>query len=379
VVLVSLESGETTVLVEGGTSPFWAPTGHLIYAQGSSLFAQPFDPAVLQLTGSPVSLVHDVRTEFLGVAQVSMSQEGSMVYLPGRSAALAMPVWVDRQGREESLGFPVANYGTFSLSPDGQRLAIVNFGAEAHVRLHDLQRGQQTRLTLEGNNHSPVWSPDGEWIVFSSDRAGRTDLWRKRANGSGEAERLTTTPPGSRVNLFSWSAACGCIFFGRFNAQGEQGWMLPADKGGDPELLWETSFVEWGHHLSPDGRWLAYVSDEPGQYDIFVQPFPPTGERRQVSFGGGEEPRWSRDGKELFYRDGKRGLSVAVGPGPEFEAGDPVVVFEGSYRPVWGYSYDVAPDGQRFLLYRQEPQLSRTHLNVILNWTEELKRLVPTN
>jgi Tol biopolymer transport system component len=251
-------------------------------------------------------------------------------------------------------------------------------GLTLDVSIFDLESGTSRRLTLEGNNDFPIWTPDGKRVTFHSDRSGTWDIYWKMADGSGEAEQLTSN---QNVQIpYSWSPDGRTLIFVEANpVTGFDIWELSTDGDRKAEPVVVTDFAETLLSLSPDGRWLAYTSDESGAFQIYVSPYPLTEERHQVSTApGSEAPIWSQSGDELFYRNGLRWMSSVITTEPEFKWEEPQELFRGNYLNVLGHSYDVAPDG-RFLLLQGEQPLTITNLNVVQNWFEELKRLVPTD
>ena len=382
IVLLSLETGEQKVLL-AGRQAHYAPTGHLVYAleETGTLMAAPFDLATLEVTGDAVPLLQEVRHSSPGLVDYSFSTNGTLVYVPGgESEGGHNLVWVDRQGAVEPVGtLPGGFYGYPRVSPDGQRLAVT---IPPDIWVYDLSRPTLTRLTFEGDNALLLWTPDGQHVTFRSLRAGVQNIFWKLADGSGEAERLTTGD--FRQNSTSWSPDGQILAFYQFSGVGGSSdrdiWVLPLEGDRQPQPFLQTQFNEGAPIFSPDGRWLAYVSDESGRNEIYVQPFPGPGGKRQISTEGGAEPVWAPNG-ELFYRNGVPMMAVEITTEPGFSAGTPRLLFEGTYRAspsgfsVW---YDVTPDGQRFLMV--QPQLGAgVQIHVVENWFEELKRLVPTN
>ena len=226
-------------------------------------------------------------------------------------------------------------------------------------------------MTAEGINRQPVWTPDGMGIAFVSNQY---NLYRKPADGSGERELLPTGERTRTLYPTSWSPDGQTLAFQQATA-GRDIWMLPLK--GEATSFLATSFTERSPMFSPDGRWLAYVSNESGRFEVYVQAYPGPGGKWPISIEGGNEPLWSRDGRELFYREGNKMMVVAVRTAPTFTADKPRLLFEGLYVTDSSANYDVSLDGQRFLMIKEEGQGSQ--INVILNWFEELKRLVPTN
>ncbi len=375
IVLLSLTTGERRVLLEGGTNPRYAASGHLVFARAGAILAAPFDLSRLEVTGPAVTVIEGIRIEEWGAAQFALAPEGTLVYVSGGPAWIGKLTWVDRQGISTPLAAPAQAYGPLSLSPDGQRLAVQVTGATSDVWVYERARGTFTRLTVDGSNYRPVWTPDGKRIVYQrSSGANQFQLVWQLADGSDAAEVLSTSThmllPGS------WSPDGKLLAFQEHSPDtGFDLWIFPLE-GDRRKVSWlKTKFNEWGSAFSRDGKWIAYTSDESGQYEVYVRPFSGPGGKRQISNAGGEEVTWSPDGRTLFYREGLKWLSAGVQYQPEFRADAPTLMFEGPYLNVPGVSYDVAPDGQHFLMIEEnQKQAPTTLVNVVLNWSEELKR-----
>ncbi|MGH7536403.1 MAG: hypothetical protein ACREMG_12610, partial [Gemmatimonadales bacterium] len=368
--------GERRVLIQGGTLARYAPSGHLIYARAGALMAVPFDLRRMEVTGEPVPLVEGVRQASTGAAQFALAGLTWLAYVPGglqpNEGSLVL---VDRQGKAAPLPAPARPYFSPRVSPDGQRLVLEIAGASTDLYLYDLADGRLTRLTFEASNTFPVWTPNGQRVAFQSNRAGPLNLFWKRADGSGPEERLTTGEHADNPN--SWSPDGRLLAYHRVHPEtGRDIWVVPVDGDREPRLFLSGPANEGTPAFSPDGRWLAYTSDESGRIEVYVQPFPGPGGRWQVSNGGGSEPVWSRNGREMFFWQGDRMMAVPVSGSSEFAAGRPALLFEGHYeRPFARPNYDVYPDGLRFVMIKGSEQESRAHrLNAVLNWPLELAR-----
>jgi serine/threonine protein kinase/Tol biopolymer transport system component len=394
----SVGTGERRNLLPG-TQPRYAPSGQLVYSQGGNLMAVPFDPHRLAVTGAAVPVVEGVlQSTIYGDAQYSLSATGSLVYVPGAvESAQRKLVWVSRNGTEEPLAAPAHAYLNPRLSPDGLRAAVTIEEEEDQIWLYEPARETLTRFTFDGSLNNPsVWTPDGKWIAFSSNRQGVQNIFRQPADGSGSAERLTTgdyaqipmswSPDGKLLSFFEVNPTTGYdLWVQRIDGPATSSGQAPSTGSGqarNAQLFLRTPFNESVPKFSPDGRWLAYVSDESGRYEIYVQPYPGPGGKLQISTEGGTEPVWNRSGRELFYRNGGKMMAVDIATQPNFAAGKPRMLFEGKYQPSPGTApnYDVSPDGQRFLMLKpvEQAQSAPTQINVVLNWFEELKRRVPT-
>ncbi|MGI8785568.1 MAG: protein kinase domain-containing protein [Acidobacteriota bacterium] len=376
-----LETGERRLLLRGGSFARYVPTmsepeglGHLVYARAEGLLAAPFDLKQLKLTGPAVSVIEGLMTNLSGGAHFSLSSEGLLGYLPGVIGEADRTVlWVDRKGDVQTLAQIRGMSRFYRLSPDGRRLARNNTeGPHRDVWIYEIDRGISNRLTFGGDNIVPLWTPDGKRVTFSSGLPTKNLFW-KSADGSGSEERLTTSVNTQYAG--SWSPDGKTLVYTENDpSTGSDIWILPIEGERKPRPFLRTQFSEGNAALSPDGRWLAYQSNEAGRFDIYVQPFPGGGRKVQVSSDGGTAPLWPRGGGEIFYRSDDKMMAVAVTLQPDFRAEKPRVLFEARLDGA----LDVSADGRRFVALKPiEQESAPTQLNLVMNWFEELKRRVP--
>ena len=380
IVAQSLNTGERRVLIPGGRDARYVATGHLLYVLEGQLFAVPFDIEGLASSPNPVAMVEGVAMSVTDESAAwDLSDDGTLVYVgdAGSGEVESGLVWVDRSGQMTPLAQGRGQYRWPSLSSDDQQVAFTVTAGRQDVWLYDIARESLTRFTDEAASAAPVWTPDGSSVTFGWNISGPFDLYQKSANGSGEAELLLETSAAKIPS--SWAPDGSALAFHEFTATDTQRdiWMVGHEGAASPFLA--TEFNELAPAVSPDGRWLAYASDQSGEYQIYVQPFPEGGAVVLVSTGAGTEPVWSRDGTELFFRTGNQMMVVDVQLGALFSAGRPQVLFDGAYeRDPLGVglrNYDVASDG-RFLMISGGAAVP-AQIDVVLNWTQELLERVP--
>jgi Tol biopolymer transport system component len=373
--LLSLATGETRTLLEGGTDARYVPTGHLIYLRSGSLFMVPFDLKRLAVTGDPIPVLNGV--DFFGPAGFALydvSPDGTLVYRPLDPKELDTElVWVNRKGEATPLSNVRRAYGGPRFSPDGRRLAVGAGYPDSNIWILDLKRGSWDRLISGGINGNPVWVGGGS-LAFASNRSGPINTFWMPADRSSPPEQLTqgvawsfpysSSPDGQTLIIEVSSPATG--------------WDISAlSLTGDHELrpFLESPANEIDARFSPDGRWVAYQSDESGRPEIYVTAFPSPGARAQVSIDGGSAPVWSRDGREIFFAGNGKMMAAPVETRPEFRAGLPRPLFD---LGNLDQDYDVAPDGQRFVMIRGRAQgATSSTLAVVSGWFDELKRRAP--
>jgi serine/threonine-protein kinase len=381
--VLDVPTGERRTLIKDGSYGRYVPTGHLVFVRGSDLMAVGFDPVKLEVTGSPIRVVDRVGADPLtGAAQFSFDLEGTLLYAPAGllDAGTEEPgqlLLVDRKGVARRLAGAERAFELPRLSPDGRRLALTVSDEDASdVWVRELARGTMSRLTFEGRNAAAIWSPDGERIVFSSDRDGAFNLYSMRADGSGEVTRLTRSPNPHMPT--SWSPDGRKLAFNELDpSRGFDIRVLSMAPGSEPEDLLRTGFNEVGGRFSPDGRWLAYVSDETGQNEVYVTRYPEGG-KWQISVDGGAEPVWAMVGLELLYRGEAWMMSVSLETTPEIRVSRPRPLFEMPFSEGDAAypNFDVTASGE-FLVIQSGFGASTTELIVVLNWFRELDKLLP--
>ena len=382
----SVATGQRRNLIQGGTHPRYTSSGHLVYARDGNLLAVAFDPRSLQVSGNPVTVLEGVvQAPLTGAAQYSLSSNGSLIYVPASvQAAQRNLVWVSRSGAEQPLKLDAHGYRQPRISPDGRQITVAIEGQDTQLWLYDLGRETMTRLTFEGGvNYNPAWLPDGKRIAFQSLGRRGGGLFVLPADGSSQPQVLGVADTGCGGNPGSWSPDGKTLVCTQVGSPGTNiDIILLNTSTNATQPLLQTRFNEGAPVISPDGRWLAYASDETGRYEIYVSAFPGPGGKFEISTEGGTEPAWNRNGRELFFRSGDKMMAVDVATQATFSAGKPKMLFQGLYQPnpTMNANYDVTPDGQRFLMIKPTSvqEAAPTQINVVFNWFEELKRRVPT-
>jgi serine/threonine-protein kinase len=376
IAVLSLPSGEKRVLLQGGYYARYAPSGHIIYEHSGNVMAVPFDLESLRVTGRGIAVLKGVRSDpSVSVASFNLSRNGTLVYLAGTGHEPSRSlVWVDRSGRTAPVNGPKRPYGSPRIAPDQKRLALWTEYSATNVWVYELQRGTLTKISYGSDDHSAAWSPDGKRVAFESSRSGVHHIYVQSADGAGTEEQLTTGEHDQYLG--DWSPDGRSILFTEFDPDTEADlWIVSLDKDHYVRPYLRTPFEEKEAVFSPDGRWVAYVSDSSGQNEVYVQPFEGGGQRVQISSDGGEEPAWARTGREIFYRRGGKMMSVSISASPEATVGKPTVLFSGlySFNIIPSRDYDVGRDG-RFIMLQPDAADNSRQINVVLNWSEELKR-----
>lgn len=384
IALFSFKTGQKRILIEGGAIARYVPTGHLAFARAGTLHAVPFDLEKLQVTGPSIPILERVIIDpATGAAQFSFSENGSLVYIQGDLwIAERTLLKVNHKGEIQPLTKKRHPFQTPRSSSDGKRLAVMIEAANDDVWIYDISRDNFTRLTYEaGSNVSPIWTLDSQKVIFSSNRAGPYNIFWKPVDSSGPAEQLTTSEYIEFPNSLSRDGKA-LIYTQNHPITGLDIWLLPFQEKSKPRRFIITSYNEFAPTISPDGKGIAYVSDESGQNEVYVQQFPGLGGKKQISTKGGAFPVWAPNGRELFYVNGDKMMAIEISIGPTFEISSPRQLFEGGYLSRSANpsipNYEISSDGHHFLMIRSEQKMAPTKLHVILNWFEELKRLIPS-
>lgn len=368
---LSLATRRRHVVVDDGSNPIYTTSGHLVFFRNGTLLAAPFDATRLELAGPEVAVLDDVSVDQFGNPMVTVSTTGMLVFADSRNATRQL-VWVSREGVEQPITDKSRPYGNPRLSPDGGRIVVEIAGGDLWIQ--DLVRATFTRLTSGatiGDTFS-TWTPDGRRVVFRT----LTGLYQIDADGGGGLNAIPNTSVADVPTAVSRDGKTLALI--RQSAEASGGVLTMSLEGGEARVVVQTRAYDGGGQFSPDDRWLAYVSNESGQFETYVRPYPGPERTIQVSTAGGTHPKWSRDGRELFYRNGNKMMVVDVSTTPDLALSQPHVLFE--HRYAFGSAqtipnYDVSLDGRRFLMVKDESSSGR--LNIVLNWFEELHRLAP--
>ncbi len=386
VAVVDLETGRTLALTPSGPvsvdsvdlatairgqQPKYLPSGQLVYTTPAGLMAIGFDPVTHRVSGRAVEVLSGIRSG--SGTQYAVAIDGTLVYAPGVDANLGVLVWASRDGAVDSLGFAPQRYGTFALSPDGRRIAalVTSSAGALELWVYDVERGTEAKVITRGIPFAPRWWPDGRRVVFTEAATqapyGQVVV-RQLVESAGERDTLAVGWQLDGIAPDTLEAAGTSASVGG-------AWIVPLVLGKDPVPV-DSFRGAWGPAYSPDQRWIAYTSNEAGRYEIYVTNAGRRGARQKVSLAGGEEPAWSPRGDQLFYRLGQEWFAVAAPPPGSSTFGRPQAIFRGPYGNVYGRSHDIAPDGRRHLLILGPREQSTARLNVITNWTDDVRRRI---
>jgi WD40 repeat protein len=375
IVVQRIDGGARSVLVKGGTNARVLESGHLVYINDTTIFAVPFDAARLAVTGGPVPVVEGVRdTNLTWAGQFDVSRKGTLAYVPA-AFNQAVLVWVDRQGREKPVAVKPQGFQYPRLSPDGARIVMTSGDGENDIWIWDVAKETLTRLTFgPARELYATWMPDSRRVVFGSGNENSLTIFRRTADGTGGAESLTNLGGGGEPQSISPD---GKFLVYRKGLGDLTLLSLEGDRQSKP-LLANPRINEFNGEVSPDGRWLAYQSDETGRPEVYVRPFPNVdGSRWQISSDGGVTPLWARSGRELFFvssRTPRRIMSVAVEPGLAFGYGKPQPLWDATlYLFGTGRNFDIGADGRLLMLRGADGMARQTSITVVTNWFDELR------
>ncbi len=372
IAIASLDTGERQTLVRHGSCGRYLPTGHLVYLRGGALMAIAFDAERLATRGSAIPVVDQVMTQPTGAGHFAFARTGLLLYLTGEAQDVRRRlVWLNGE-QPEPLGLGDLAIEEPRLSPDGTRVAFGIRGRTSDVWIYDLRNGALARSTFEADNFAPVWMPDGTRLTFSSNRHGPCHIF---SQGIDEREAIEVVGGDYDLVPGSWSPDGRILFFTEYNpATGANIWMCQPGDGRASRVLVRSPANDFGPACSPDGRSFAYTSDESGRCEVYVNPFPESGGRTQISVDGGTEPVWSRDGR-LYYRSGSSVMAADIDPATRTRVGTSRRMAEGPYQPgaATGLpNYDVAADGRLLLIAQSAAQVLPDRLSVTVNWFADL-------
>jgi Tol biopolymer transport system component len=388
-VMRSFEKEDSTVVLRGTNQFVYASTGHLLYARLSELLTVPFDLASRQVRGNPVRVAQNMDfTNAGGTSQFALSETGTLVYLAahGAQGLQTRLVSVDRAGKATALPLDVRDYSDPKISPDGRMVAAHLQDAQNDVWVADVARGTMSRLSFDpAEDETPIWSPDGRTVAWTATRGTLArGIFRRAADGSGKEELVWSLQ--NHAHLRDWLPDGRALLVEIADPKsGTDIWRLDLGEKPTATLFLQTPFNERNSRISPDGRWLAYSSDESGRDEVYIQSFPSAGAKVQVSTGGGEQPVWARNGKALFFRGAGAIQEATFETSPRLSVGKPHTLFPDQFEnPQMGghTGYDVFPDGRFLMIQSADTQQNaggpRYEFIFVFNWFEELRRLAGT-
>lgn len=372
IIAYSMTDGSSKVLIEGGYFARYSPTGHLLFMRGNTLNAVAFDPEKLTVGSSPSAVVNGIAHGTAdGEGHFAVSDAGHLVYASGGATQPNDQLfWIDRNGKQSSMVSSVRRYGSIDISSDGRTAAVTIEDATFDIWQLDLERDSLTRVSHGGDDLEAVWTADGSRVIWTSSRSGAYNLYWRAADSSSPEERIA--PSDSHQFGPSVTADGKYLMFSQVGKKMDI-WLMPFETR-KPQVLIATEFNDVKAVVSPNGRWLAYVSDQSGRAEVYITSFPKPAGTWPVSVDGGDTPQWMPDSSEIVYEKGTRYFTVPIEDGPRPRAGKPRLLFEGPYDD----DYDIAHDG-RIAIIKEGPRPTATQFTIVMNWAEELKRRVPVN
>ncbi len=375
ILLLSLDSLETRTLIENGYDARYVSSGHILFARSGNLYAVPFDRERLEVQGEPAPIIFDVRmNSLLYIAQVTLPDTGLLAFAPGGDAAVGRPAWVERSGKTEFFSVPEGPYSALDLAQDGSRLAVHVADVNDYVWLYDIRRKEGRKLTTQGKAGFPVLDPEANRIAYSMEQ--ETGSWSIYIQETDSARPPKALYSQRSTWVESWSRDGEWLAFSHYGNPVRIGF-IELGTVGNPNWVDGNGSNMMLPEFSPDGKWVAYASDETGRYEIWIRSFPSGDVIRQISVDGGIEPLWCWGSGELFYRRGNQWFSTHISLQPELSWEPPRLAFETDFLDSAGRSYDVSPDGRRLLVVKRTREPIRTKIHIVHNWFDELERLVP--
>jgi Tol biopolymer transport system component len=389
---VTLATAQRKLVIKSGTDPHFTRSGHLVFLRAGVLFAVAFDAERLEVKGEATPIVENVRENpRVGAGQFSIADDGSLVYVPGGvSFGEHELVMVDKSGKTRSLTANARPYEDFSISPDGRFIATTIEGSVTDTWIHNIARDTDSRFTFGVEHRDPCWTPDGTRITYSGYKDGKDALFWKPVDGNGPEELLVTSDTDAYP--WFWSRDGRILLYSKASPSGSaEVWALSMPDRTTRPIL-QSQFDDEYAIFSPDGKWIAYNSNESGRDEVYVMPFPSLSPRTRVSTNGGRHPLFSPDGRQLYYRSGtsleamdqralaatSRVMAVSIDTKSGLNVGAPRALFEGPFFDS-GHDWAITPDGNNFLFIRDKAtQAAPAEMNVVLNWFEELKRRIPS-
>ncbi len=349
----------------------YSPSGHLLYCdfESEAVLAAPFDPVKAEITGPAIPLTESVDLNF----GFDLGANGALVYVPSSTGPGDEIVWLERDGRSSLACEMRARWRQPRISPDGKRVVVRKQGTNCELWKLDVDRGSLGRIAQDADNHDAVWSPDGRRIVY--EQAGAHVVVALAMDGSRATETIAKGMGSGSPQ--SWSAGGNLLVY-TVNGQLTRSdiWVRAMDGSSPPAPFIATGFDESDPTISPDGKWIAYMSNETGTPEVFIRPYPDTGTAWQVSTGGGRSPVWSGDGRELFFTSGTKMMAVPIETQPVLRIGTPVRLFDGGFSVAQARNFDISPDGRRFVAVRHSGgESGKQEIRIVLNWIEEMKRV----
>ena len=384
---LQLDTGKSRVILPNAGSPQYLASGHLLFKRGGNFLAAPFDSETMTVRGPYVSVMDAVHFDRIA-GEIAVSRNGTMIYVPAVDTSRVIIDIVSRSEEPEPLGTPPANIRSPRVSPNGMYVAYIvdSEGEGPELQLYEIERGVPSRLPLDGSVNGLAWRPDSLELAVSLRESGREGIFLVDLSG---AVRPLVNDFSGRVKLGNWSGDGQELVYTQQNGQNHDIWILTMDPKPSVRPLIDSSFSEYNAVFSPDGQWLAYVSNESSQYEVYIQGYP-EGEKHRVSIDGGSNPLWSAGGSEVFfagsYENSPYVMSVSIaeiskGPTPVFPlrvTGPTGIVEQYSIGSNRGTDYDIFPDGRFVMVRRPDPEGTRD-IVVVQNWFNELKKLAPTN